>query len=126
MFIVIAVLLGAGLALLFDFYIPAAFSPYVAIFILASADSLLGACYALQEKKFHLLVFVTGFFGNSLIATCLIFIGKWLGLDLYLAAVVVFVMRIFQNFAKSRRHLLQKYIAKPHGDAQKNNPRQEI
>ncbi|NTW05851.1 MAG: small basic family protein, partial [Peptococcaceae bacterium] len=41
-------------------------------------------------------------------AAGLAFIGERLGIDLYLAAVVAFGVRLFQNLAIIRRNLLKK------------------
>jgi hypothetical protein len=48
------------------------------------------------------------FFSNALLAAGLAFVGERLGIDLYLAAVVAFGVRLFQNLAIIRRHLLKK------------------
>ena len=58
--------------------------------------------------KFDPLVFVSGFFGNSVIAAIMVFVGKKLDIDLYLAVMVVFTMRIFGNFSFVRRVLFKK------------------
>jgi len=109
--IAFAIVLGVVLALNFNVYISPAITPYVAIIILASVDSLLGAYAASLSKKYNFVIFITGLLGNSLISALLIFMGKKVGLDLYLAAVLVFVIRIFQNFAITRRFFL-KFIVK--------------
>ena len=86
-----------------------AYSKYLAIAILACIDSVFGGIAGYVEKKFDLAVFVTGFFGNALLAVILIYIGEKLSLDLYLAAVFVFGNRMFINFAIIRRYLLNKF-----------------
>ena len=118
MIIAFAIVLGIVLALNFNVYISPSVTPYVAITILASVDSLLGAYAASLSKKYNFAIFITGLIGNSLIAALLIFMGKKVGLDLYLAAVIVFVIRIFQNFAITRRFFL-KFIVK-NRDNEKN------
>lgn len=123
MILVFALALGCALAVMFDIYIPPYLIPYVAMMILASVDSLLGAYTASLRKKFDFVIFITGFFGNAVISALLIFFGKKVGLDLYLAASLVFVMRIFQNFAIARRFFLKSFI-KNH-DAEKNIEKNE-
>lgn len=118
MIICFAIILGVVLALNFNIYISPEITPYVAIVILACVDSLLGAYAASLSKKYDFSIFITGLIGNSVISAMLIFVGKKVGIDLYLAAVVVFVMRIFQNFAVTRRFFL-KFIVK-NREAQKN------
>ena len=51
-------------------------------------------------------MFLSGTIGNAFIAVFLAWLGQKLGLPLYLAAVVVFGTRMFQNFAEIRRELL--------------------
>jgi len=86
-----------------------AYSKYLAIAVLACLDSVFGGVAGYVEKKFDMAVFVTGFFGNSLLAVALTFIGQKLSLDLYLGAVLVFGNRMFINFAIIRRYLLNKF-----------------
>ena len=112
MLIVIAIVVGALLAFAMDWYIPVALTSYVAIVILAALDSMFGAYRASLEKKFDAVIFITGLLGNSVIAVFLMFIGKKLGADLYLAAVLVFGTRMFQNFASIRRIYLNKTMDK--------------
>jgi small basic protein len=43
---------------------------------------------------------------NAVVAVVLTFIGDRLGLDLYLVALITFGIRIFNNVALIRRHVL--------------------
>ncbi len=110
MILIFAIILGFALSMMFDIYIPSAFIPYAAMMILASLDSLLGAYAAHLTGRYDFKIFISGFFGNALISALLIFFGKKLGIDLYLAASIVFVMRIFQNFAIARRVFLKSFM----------------
>lgn len=112
MLIGIAASLGIMLALSVDIFIPASISQYVAIVLIAAFDSILGAVSAIYEEKFDFAIFITGLLGNAFIAAVLIFIGKRLGIDIYIAAIVVFVMRMFKNFAIIRRIAVEKYEQK--------------
>lgn len=49
---------------------------------------------------------ISGALGNGLIAVFLTYMGERIGISLYLAAVVVFGTRLFQNFGEIRRELL--------------------
>ena len=51
-------------------------------------------------------MFLSGLLLNSLAAGALTYLGDRLGVDLYLAAIVAFGVRIFDNIAVIRRHLL--------------------
>lgn len=109
MLILIAAILGAVLALGLDIYIPSVISRYVAIAIIAALDTILGGTSAIYEKRFNFIIFITGLVGNALLSAVLVFIGQKLGVDIYLAAIVVFVMRIFKNIAIIRFHIVEKY-----------------
>lgn len=103
----IGLILGLLIGILIPSRIPAEYSNYAAVAILAALDSLLGGICAQLEGKFNLKVFITGFFGNSILAALLAVVGDKLGIPLYLAAVFVFGNRMFTNFAKIRRYLLK-------------------
>ena len=106
--IIISVILGAALAIAFDVYVPAYLISYAGIVIISALDSLMGAYKSLLRDKFDAWVFMTGFFGNSLIAAFMVFVSKKIDLDIYYAVVVVFTIRIFNNFSFIRRYYLKK------------------
>ena len=91
-----------------DVYIPPALTSYVAVIIISCVDSILGAYKSHLRGKFSICVFVTGFFGNSVLAALMFFVGKKIGLDLYYAVVIVFIMRIFSHFSFVRRSFITK------------------
>ncbi len=92
--------------------IPQQYSIYMAVAILAALDSVFGGVASTMQGKFDIKVFVSGFFGNALLAAVLAYIGDQLGLDLYLAAIFAFGNRIFLNFAVIRRYMLNKSVKK--------------
>lgn len=92
--------------------IPQQYSIYLAVAILAALDSVFGGVAATMQGKFDMKVFISGFFGNALLAAALAYIGDQLGLQLYLAAIFAFGNRIFLNFAVIRRYMLNKSIKK--------------
>lgn len=112
MLIIIAVILGILLAFAVDWYIPVSLTSYFAIVILAALDSIFGGFRSSLEKKFDYTIFITGLLGNSAIAVFLMYIGRRLGADLYLAAVLVFGTRMFQNFAAIRRFYIKLLVEK--------------
>lgn len=57
-----------------------------------------------MENVFDTTVFVSGFVTNALLAAGLAYLGDRLGVELYLAAVVAFGVRLFQNLAIIRRY----------------------
>lgn len=99
-------LVGLVIGCFLPWHVPSQYSLYVATGLLAALDSALGGMNARIKKSFNLSIFLSGFFGNAIIAVFLTWLGDKLGLPLYLAAVVVFGTRMFQNFAEIRRELL--------------------
>lgn len=102
----------AGILAGLNLVIPYAYSKYIAVAILACLDSVFGAFTANIEKKFRINIFLSGFFGNALIAMLLVFIGDKLNVDIYLAAVIVFSGRLLNNFSAIRRDFLEKINGK--------------
>ncbi len=109
---VVGLILGILLGIFLPYNIPYQYSNYVAVAILAALDSVFGGVAATMQGKFDLKVFVTGFFGNALLAAALAYIGDQLGIQLYLAALFAFGNRLFLNFGIIRRLLLNKYTKK--------------
>ena len=103
-------LFGLAVGLLVGFLapvtVPQSWSLYVAAGLLAALDSALGGFNARIKRTFRLSIFLSGTVGNAAIAAFLTWLGQKLGIPLYLAAVVVFGTRMFQNFAEIRRELL--------------------
>jgi small basic protein len=106
-FILLAILLGIVLGTRLPIVIPLAYAKYISVSFLAALDSVLGAIRSGMEGKYKFSVFSTGFVTNALLAALLTLVGDRLGVDLYIAAVVVFGGRIFQNLAIIRRDLLE-------------------
>ncbi len=92
--------------------IPYEFAKYSAVAIMAALDSILGATNAILKDKFEMRIFVSGFFINAIIAIALTLVGEKLDANIFLAAIFVFVYRIFNNFSSIRRELLEKYEKK--------------
>jgi small basic protein len=81
-------------------------SRYSAVAILAALDSVVGAIRAELDGVYDNRIFISGFIVNAVVAVVLTFIGDRLGLDLYLVALITFGIRIFNNVALIRRHVL--------------------
>ena len=92
--------------------IPYEFAKYSAVAIMAALDSILGATNAILKDKFEMKIFVSGFFINAIIAIALTLIGEKLDANIFLAAIFVFVYRIFNNFSSIRRELVERYEKK--------------
>ncbi len=92
--------------------LPYEYSSYMAIAIMAALDSIIGATASKFQNKFDANVFISGFFVNALIAIIFTMIGESLNVDIYLAAIFVFVFRIFNNLSVIRRFLIDKVSKK--------------
>jgi small basic protein len=106
---IMGLIIGVIIGLLTDMKIPEEYSNYLSIAILAALDTLFGGIRAQLQNIYDEKVFVSGFFFNIVLAASLAFLGVHLGVDLYLAAVFAFGVRLFQNIAVIRRILLTKW-----------------
>ncbi|WP_040211922.1 small basic family protein [Clostridium polynesiense] len=104
----IGLFVGIIIGLVAKVNIPDKFSPYMSVAILACVDSVFGALRASLSKNFQSDIFISGFFGNAALAAALAYLGDKLGIPIYIAAVIVFGGRIFDNFAIIRRLILEK------------------
>lgn len=108
---VLGLLIGLMLGMAFSVTIPAEYSRYTAMAILAALDSVLGAVRAELQHDFDNRIFLSGFFANIILASGLTYLGDRLGVELYIAAIVAFGVRLFDNLAIVRRLLLARWGA---------------
>ena len=88
------------------------YSSYLAIAIIAALDSVFGGVASVINKKFDMKIFISGFFGNAILAILLTMLGEKINIDIYLAAIVVFVGRMFNNLGIIRRYYVEKWTEK--------------
>ena len=113
--IFIAILIGCIIGMIAGMnapIIPYSLSGYLAISIVAALDSVFGGITSVLKGNFDLRIFVTGFFGNAILSILLTYLGERLNVDIYLAAIVVFVGRMFVNLAIIRRYYVDKWTEK--------------
>lgn len=113
--VVIAIVIGCIIGVLLGMnapIIPYSLSGYLAISIIAALDSVFGGIASVVKGEFDLKIFVTGFFGNAILSILLTYLGERLNVDIYLAAIVVFVGRMFVNLAIVRRYYIDKWMGK--------------
>ena len=113
--IFIAILIGCILGAIIGMNAPMisyTYSSYLAIAIIAALDSVFGGITSVINKNFDLKIFITGFFGNAILSILLTILGEKLNVDIYLAAIVVFVGRMFTNLAIIRRYYVDKWSTK--------------
>ena len=110
--VIIAIVLGCLIGVIAGMFapiIPYTMSGYVAISIVAALDSVFGGIASTIKGNFDLKIFVSGFFGNAILSILLTYLGQKLNVDIYLAAIVVFVGRMFTNLAIIRRYYIDKW-----------------
>jgi len=97
-------LIGILIGVIIGLFLPITYSPsyslYISVAILACMDSVFGGIRANFEKKFNSGIFISGFFGNAILAAFLAYIGDRLGVPLYYAAIFAFGGRLFQILSK--------------------------
>jgi small basic protein len=81
---------------------------YLSVAALAGMDTIIGGIRAAMEGIFDQRIFVSGFLINAVTAAGLAYFGDQIGIDLFLAAVVVLGGRIFVNLSIIRRHCITR------------------
>lgn len=107
--LMIGALIGILLGLFLPFDIPLQFIKYSAIAILAALDAIFGGWRAQLEQKFVFYKFISSFFTNAALAALLAALGDFLGVDIYIGAVVAFSIRLFQNLSLIREELFERF-----------------
>lgn len=110
MWILLGLILGIVIAFILpsQFTFPIAYSTYISVAFLAGLDSVIGGIKGGIEGKFDLSVFISGFIMNTLLAALITWMGDRIGVDLYMAAIVTFGVRIFNNLGYIRHDLMNK------------------
>ena len=121
--IIFAIIIGCIAGALIGTNIPNisyTYSGYLAIAIVAALDSVFGGITSVLKGNFDFKVFISGFFGNAILSILLTWLGVKLNVDIYLAAIVVFVGRMFTNLAIIRRYYIDKWTKKIEKEEIKN------
>lgn len=108
----IGLIIGVIIGIVMPLTIPVEFTRYTAVAILGIFDSILGAIRADLQAKYNVTIFISGLIFNMILAGGITYLGDRLGLDLYLAVLVVFTIRIFANIGTIRYSFLTKFIGK--------------
>lgn len=103
---VAGLLFGVMIGFAFRLSFPPDYARYTALAILAGLDAVVGAARAALERRYDNELFISGLVSNMILAALLTFVGDRLGVDLSIAAVVAFGVRLFDNVAAVRRRLL--------------------
>ena len=106
--VLIGLIFGIIIGSFLQFNIPPELTRYTAVAIVGIMDSLFGAIKASVEGKYNTVVFISGLAFNMAIAVLITFFGDKLNLDLYLAILVAFMIRIFANVGAIKSTALNK------------------
>ena len=113
--ILIAIVIGCILGAIIGINLPIisyTYSTYLAIAIIAALDSVFGGITGVLKGEFDFKVFISGFFCNAILSMLLTYLGTKLNVDIYLAAIVVFVGRMFINLTIIRKYYIDKWSKK--------------
>ena len=127
--IFIAIIIGCLIGVLLGTVapiIPYSYSGYLAIGIVAALDSVFGGITSVVKGNFDLKIFVSGFFGNAILSMLLTYLGQRLNVNIYLAAIVVFVGRMFTNLSIIRRYYIEKWSQKKSIKKEKTEEKEEV
>jgi small basic protein len=117
------IILGLTLGLLIGGFlridIPPEYARYTAVAIVGLLDSLLGAIRATVENKYNTTVFISGLIFNMTIGVLITFVGDKLNLDIYMAILVAFMIRIFANIGIIKTTTVDKIWSKSNKIADK-------
>ena len=98
---------GILIGMRYPIEIPASLSKYVALAALAALDTVIGGARAGLESRFDYKIFLSGFLINSIVAGGIAYMGDKLGVELYMAAIVAFGVRIFTNISTLRIMIIE-------------------
>lgn len=113
--VLIAIIIGCFLGAIVGINLPIisyTYSTYLAIAIIAALDSVFGGITGVLKGEFDFKVFISGFFCNAILSMLLTYLGTKLNVDIYLAAIVVFVGRMFINLTIIRKYYIDKWSKK--------------
>jgi len=105
-------LIGLLIGYFFPLTIPVEYARYTAVGIMGILDALFGAWKAALQREYRATIFLSGLFFNMFLAILITWFGDRLSLDLYLAVLIFFTFRIFNNIAVIRYSFLTKFLGR--------------
>lgn len=104
----VGLLIGVLAGIYCPFSLPPQYARLLAVAVMAGLDAVLGGVRASMDGNYDTEIFISGFFINGILAAFLCYAGNMLGIDLYMVAILIFGMRVFQNLAIIRRLYMKK------------------
>ena len=102
----VGLLIGVLAGIYCPFSLPPQYARLLAVAVMAGLDAVLGGVRASMDGNYDTEIFISGFFINGILAAFLCYAGNMLGIDLYMVAILIFGMRVFQNLAIVRLSLI--------------------
>lgn len=114
---VVAGVLGFAVVWFSKVTLPPGYAPYLSLAALAGLDAVCGGIRSGLEGKFSDDIFLSGFFINTVLSAFLAWLGDRIGVDMFLAAVVLLGGRVFLNLSLVRRFwLTQRQLSRGRED----------
>ena len=85
--------------------VPPHLARYTAVAVLSALDTIVSVTKATLEGTYSNRMFLSEFIGNTMLALGITLLGDRLGSDLYVAAVVAFGIRLFNNVSAIRQRI---------------------
>lgn len=102
---IIGLLIGLVIGGLLPVSIPLVNTQINTILVLVSTDALFNGFLAKLEGRFSTLLFSIEFLLNVLLAVGMVYFGIIMGVDIFLAVIIIFGVRIFHNLSKINQKL---------------------
>ncbi len=109
-YIILGLILGVAVGSVTQLSIPLDWARYTAVGIVAILDSVFGAIRSDLQNKYNVTIFISGLITNIIVAAGITILGDKLGIDLYLAVIVAFTIRILSNLGTIRYGFLTRFI----------------
>lgn len=112
LYAILGIILGVLIGIAAPLTIPVEFARYTAVGIIGILDSILGAAKADLQGQYQSSIFISGLLTNMALAIAITFIGDRIGIDLYLAVLVAFTIRMLANLGVIRYSFLTRFLGK--------------
>lgn len=106
---IIGLVLGIVLGVWLPLEIPAVYSHYFAVVLFAALEGVLTGLLEGMQDSFDMLSFWSGILVTVVVAFLLVFMGEYLGVDLYLAVLFALGYRILQTAGDIHSLLMHKF-----------------
>lgn len=108
----VGVALGIVIGALTPLQIPVLYARYSAVAIVGIFDSIVGAVRADLQGQYSASIFGSGLVTNMILASGITYLGDVLQIDLYLAVIVAFTIRILNNLGIIRYSFLTYFLGR--------------